>query len=166
MEIQGQDPTAFKITQGNVVSPMTFDVNNACEGKVMFALPHDLPKGGPGVYFTYPTADPKGLMQVVKNNMDDFSFIYMAPQAGWLVVHQPFDPKWEVLVDGKKVPLYKANRSFIAFEIPQGKHTVCLRYWPHTPIRFLLGLSIIVSTICLLWILWVAVAAREKIVEK
>ena len=67
--------------------------------------------------------------------MDDFGFIYQAPYDGWLVMHQPFDPKWKLSVDGKPAVFYKTNKSFIGFSLSKGRHAVLLRYWPGTPKR-------------------------------
>lgn len=143
----------FKIAQGNLVAAQTFDVNNARDGYLTFALPNDFDPRSAVFKFIYPKADPNGLQDVFLNNMDDLGFVYVAKQDGWLVIHQPFDEKWEVTLDGKKARFYRANKSFIGVPLTEGKHKVVLRYWPHTPIRFFLGLSILVSTLCLGWLL-------------
>ena len=150
----------FKVAQGHLVSPMTFDVNNVREGQVTLALPLDYVPAGPGLAFVYPVAGADGLRAVTKNNMDDFGFTYAAAQDGWFIMHQPFDPKWEISVDGTRVPFYRTNRSFIGLPLSRGEHAIVLRYWPHTPLRFLLGLSVVVSTGCLFWI-FIAALKRE-----
>ncbi|MDB6032783.1 MAG: hypothetical protein JWM16_3121 [Verrucomicrobiales bacterium] len=51
-----------------------------------------------------------------------------ADSATMLVVAQSFHPGWQATVDGKPVPLWKANYAFQALELPQGRHLVQLRY--------------------------------------
>ncbi len=153
---------AFKTAQGNLVVPMAFDVNNARDGWVSFAVLKDFSASGEGLTFAYPIRPKTGMTDVVTNTMDDFGFVYTADRDGWLIVHQPFDTKWKVYLDGKKTDFYKANKSFIGIPIAQGQHTVLLRYWPHTPVRFLLGISIIVSVLFLFWILKSAVRSLVK----
>jgi hypothetical protein len=45
-----------------------------------------------------------------------------------MVVAQAFYPAWKAQVDGRTVPLWRANHAFQALEVPGGKHRVELRY--------------------------------------
>jgi len=37
---------------------------------------------------------------------------------------------WQAYVDGKRVPLHRANAAFLAVHVPQGRHGVRVVYWP------------------------------------
>ncbi|HZY66580.1 MAG TPA: YfhO family protein [Rubrobacteraceae bacterium] len=45
-----------------------------------------------------------------------------------LVMSEVYYPAWKAYVDGEPVPLYRANHLFRGVPIPQGEHTVELRY--------------------------------------
>ena len=45
-----------------------------------------------------------------------------------LVVAQTYFQNWKVFVDGKSVPVLRANEAFQAIEIPPGKHLVRFVY--------------------------------------
>jgi hypothetical protein len=47
---------------------------------------------------------------------------------GWVVVNDPWHPWWFATVDGRDVPLLRANVLFRAVEVPPGKHVVRLRF--------------------------------------
>jgi hypothetical protein len=42
---------------------------------------------------------------------------------------EAFDPGWNVTVDGKNVPLYRADYDFQAVLVPAGEHVVTFYYW-------------------------------------
>ncbi len=56
----------------------------------------------------------------------------------------PYDEGWTVKVDGKKVELKKTLNSLLAFDIPEGEHTVELSYAPQ---GFWLGLTVCIISI-------------------
>jgi hypothetical protein len=68
-----------------------------------------------------------------------------------VTVAQTFYHPWQAMVDGRRVPLWKANYAFQALELTAGKHDVTLAY---RDFRFLCG--IIVSAISLITVggLW------------
>jgi uncharacterized membrane protein YfhO len=45
-----------------------------------------------------------------------------------VVVAQAFYHPWRAFVDGKTVPLWRANYAFQSLEVPAGSHQVELRY--------------------------------------
>jgi hypothetical protein len=53
-----------------------------------------------------------------------------APQAGFLVVSDNYDPGWSAAVDGAPVPVLRANYVMRAVRLPPGRHTVCFQYRP------------------------------------
>jgi hypothetical protein len=51
-----------------------------------------------------------------------------AAKPALLVVAQAFYPPWTARVDGKPVPIWKANWAFQAIEVPAGRHAITLQY--------------------------------------
>jgi len=51
-----------------------------------------------------------------------------APAPALVVIAQSFYHDWHAFVDGKPVPLLRANHAFQAVEVPAGRHEVTLRY--------------------------------------
>jgi hypothetical protein len=49
---------------------------------------------------------------------------------GVLVLHAPYYPGWIATVDGKRVPILRADVLFRGIEVPAGKHTVRFEYHP------------------------------------
>ncbi len=66
---------------------------------------------------------------------------------GWLVASESAWKGWRAEVDGQEVPLRYANRAFLAFEVPKGKHHVRLFYRPRS---FEIGLAVSGATAILL----------------
>jgi hypothetical protein len=69
-----------------------------------------------------------------------------------VVVAQTHYPAWKAYVDGKRVPLLRANHAFQAIEVPAGEHNIRLAYEDS---RFRMGLVIslltLVAWLVLLW---------------
>ena len=62
---------------------------------------------------------------------------------GWLVASETAWKGWRAVVDGQEVPLRYANRAFLAFEVPKGKHRIRLFYRPRS---FEIGLAVSLAT--------------------
>jgi hypothetical protein len=75
-------------------------------------------------------------------------------QAGWLSISQAHYPGWVARVDGKEVPLERANYGFSAVALPKGSYELEFAYESRT-IRLAIGLSlgslIAGLLLCLLW---------------
>ncbi len=67
-----------------------------------------------------------------------------APAPALVVIAQAYYHDWHAYVDGKPVPLLRANHAFQALEVPAGQHEITLRYedW-----RFRLGATISALTL-------------------
>jgi len=52
------------------------------------------------------------------------------PKPGVLVVADTDYPGWEATIDGKEVPILRANVAFRAVEVPAGEHVVEFRFRP------------------------------------
>ena len=51
-----------------------------------------------------------------------------APNPAMVFISQSYYHNWKALVDGKPVPLWRANYAFQALEVPAGRHEVMLIY--------------------------------------
>lgn len=51
-----------------------------------------------------------------------------SPDGGWIVVNDPWHPWWFATIDGRDVPLMRANVLFRAVAVPPGRHFVTLRF--------------------------------------
>ncbi len=69
-----------------------------------------------------------------------------------VVLTDAYYPGWEASVDGKGVPIYRANSLFRAVEVPGGTHTVTFRY-RSTSLRYGLG-STLACTLLVLGVLF------------
>ena len=69
----------------------------------------------------------------------------MAEQPSLVVAAQSFYNSWKATVDGRTVPLWRANFAFQALEVPAGQHQVRLVY---PDCRFYLGAVISVGALC------------------
>ena len=142
--------------QGQIVSPMTFDVNNIRKGWIVAGFYKNQILGR----YSFSCAQPLvGVTDIWKNQEDNLGFDYNALTKGWVMMMSPYDPKWQITMDGHLIKYYLANHAFISFPIAQGKHKILMQYWPHTALRGLLMLSMVLSNIILISIIYLAMAA-------
>lgn len=85
---------------------------------------------------------------ITKDSPDNLSIEVDNQSAGILILTDVFYPGWKALVDGKEVPIYRANYLFRGVLLPAGKHTIEFSYFPSS---FIIGLtlSIIASALML-----------------
>ena len=51
-------------------------------------------------------------------------------QAGYVVLVDGYDPGWRATIDGRGVPVLRANVAFRAVAVPPGRHVIEYRYRP------------------------------------
>src|SRR5204863_4943405 len=61
-------------------------------------------------------------------NTHEHQYVVEAKHTTMFVIAQTYYHDWKTYVDGKRVPLLRANEAFQAIEIPAGKHNVRLVY--------------------------------------
>src|SRR5262249_37961871 len=132
--VQGQGTwQEFKAAQGELLRPYTFDVQNIHKGQLRAAFPkNDFPFHNKCVLI-YPSPENPGVEGLWKKQFDHLGITYRADKDGWLVVHQPYDPKWSISVDGRPTTYYRVNKCFLGFALSGGEHRILMEYWPHTP---------------------------------
>lgn len=143
----GEKPVFLNETQGRLIKPYTFDVQNIQEGTLQAALPADEQFLNERFVLEYPSTERDGVYHVGLMTNDKIGFDYRAVRDGWFVMHYPYDPKWKITLDGRVIQYYRANKSFIAFPITKGDRSILIEYWPHSYLREWLAVSALTATI-------------------
>ena len=80
---------------------------------------------------------------------------------GYLVLTDSYYPGWEARVDGEPVPIYRANLTSRAVELPAGRHQVEFEYRSHV---LYLGLAISLGSLLLVMfgLVWAAVRHYKR----
>jgi hypothetical protein len=91
-----------------------------------------------------PPADFRGAARVVEARSDRWRVSTEASAAGYLVVTEANAPGWQAEIDGRPVAVRTANMIFRAVAVPEGAHTVVMRYRP-APVAWGLGLSAVTA---------------------
>jgi hypothetical protein len=123
---------------------------------------HDVPEGAPhpvvGEAGTEPSSATPGRAVVTREDPLEILIDAEAPRDGFLLLADTFYPGWAAQVDGKFVPLYRANVMLRGIQLPKGHHEVRFTY---DPPGFVTGLQITMLSLSLL-LLWVACAAYAE----
>jgi uncharacterized membrane protein YfhO len=53
---------------------------------------------------------------------------YAAREKSWLVIAQTYHPNWKAYIEGRQIPVVRANHAFQAVEVPGGHHEIILCY--------------------------------------
>ena len=77
-----------------------------------------------------------------------------------MVFSEQYHPGWKATVDGKPVPVWKANYAFRGIVVPAGEHTIRMHFEPWS---FHLGLRISLFTVILILVLSVLNTVRSAI---
>jgi membrane protein YfhO len=80
--------------------------------------------------------DPRGGVRSVERTANAFRLRVESDRPALLVVLDNYYPMWQATVDGRRVPIVRANYTFRAIPIGAGQHDVVFRYVPsnlHTP---------------------------------
>lgn len=112
----------------------------------------------PQVASSLPLHQPWGKAGVVgaqRFSADHWEFAVEATRPALLVLSQMDYPGWQARVDGKSVPVLRANYAFQAIAVPSGRSTVDLRFRPRSlqlgAILSAFGLLVVVACIGLPW---------------
>jgi hypothetical protein len=77
-----------------------------------------------------PEAGAAGTVEWVSRGTDAYTLRVVADRPALLVVLDNHYPAWRASVDGREVPIRRANHAFRAITVPAGEHTVTFRYEP------------------------------------
>lgn len=84
---------------------------------------------------------------------DSAEFSVTTPCAGYLVLSEIFYPGWHAFVDGRRVPLRRANLIFSAIYLEPGTHTIRREYRPNS-LWIGLAVSLLSGALLALWGIW------------
>jgi len=102
-----------------------------------------------------PDADSKASATIASLSATRLEVRTKSTRAGFLVTSDAFYPGWRARIDGREVPLYRADYAIRGVPVPPGEHTVRFDYRPRS---FYLGAGI--SLISMLLLIVLAVRAR------
>jgi hypothetical protein len=71
-----------------------------------------------------------GVVEWLEREADAFTLRVAPDRPAMLVVLDNYFPAWKAFVDGREVPIHRANYTFRAIAVPAGEHTVTFRYEP------------------------------------
>jgi hypothetical protein len=78
---------------------------------------------------------------------------------GFLVISQTAWNGWRAYLDGERVTIIRANHAFLGVYVPDGRHSLVLRYLPQS---FVTGRAISLSTVVLLIAGGILVTSRQR----
>lgn len=97
--------------------------------------------------------------QVLNYGSNTLEIVVDTPQAGYLVLSDPFYPGWRVAVDGRPVEILRANYAFRAVAVSAGTHRVTMDFWPGTA---LVGAGLSALTLLVLLVLGIVALVRQR----
>lgn len=113
-------PTAIKTVTSNEEEMEAIKTLPSADVAVVNSSEFGNPKAGSGQVLSVKTEKPSQLTYEVQ-----------ADQAGMLVFSEIFYPVgWKASIDGQETAIMRANYLLRAIEVPQGKHTIQLRFEP------------------------------------
>jgi hypothetical protein len=92
--------------------------------------------GEPAAPPTIPSAQlasgPAGSVEIEDDRLADglVTAQIVANRPAMVILKSSFDPRWEVVVDGVPLAPQMAAPSFVAREVPAGRHSIVFRYRP------------------------------------
>ena len=100
-------------------------------------------------------------VSVVSYGADRIELDVSTGASGLLVLSEIYYPAWRAYVDGEPVSLYRTNYLFRGVPIPEGDHTVELRY-ESTSLRLGMAISSFTTLICVSLLVVAAVRRRRR----
>jgi uncharacterized membrane protein YfhO len=82
-----------------------------------------------------------------------------APEDGWFITTVPYDPNFQITVDGNEIPFEKVNTAFVGFPISKGFHQIVFRY---VSPGFIAGAAVSLAGF-LMFVLSLCAAARRAV---
>ena len=116
-----------------------------------------LPEGSEAQTYGDGQAEDEERAHVVRDTGDSLTLTARLTRPGYLVLADQFYPGWEARVDGKEVPILRADYLLRAIHLPEGEHTVQYAYRPWS---FTIGWIITVAGLLIL-LVWTSAATLK-----
>jgi len=87
---------------------------------------------------------PAGECRILELRPDRVRIAADLDRAGYVILTDAYDPGWKATVDGRSVPVLRANTAFRAVPVGQGRHVVEMVY---RPLSILVGAAVSVAAI-------------------
>lgn len=101
---------------------------------------------------------PPGTLRWLRREPESLALQVNAPAGAWLVLNDFHYPGWVARIDGRPVPIHRANGIVRAVRVPQGRHRVTFSYEPAAWRR---GLAVSGVSLVLLAGAWIACRRKE-----
>jgi hypothetical protein len=79
-----------------------------------------------------PCDDRDAVLRVAEVGEARLRFVSDSPCSGWLVVSDTWDEGWRATVDGRRVPILRADYAFRAVALDGGRHEIVMDYEPRS----------------------------------
>lgn len=106
-----------------------------------------------------PTSGPLGTATLVEYSSNRVAVRLDDCRGGWLVLHDTWFPGWVARVDGREVPILRANQAFRAVAMPAGAHEVEFAF---EPLSYRIGAAISLASLGFLGAFAVAKVLRRR----
>lgn len=128
-----------------------YDLENA-----IYFLKSDIDKNLSGLNFNCPESK-IGSVKTVSYEPNKIVLNTETSCDSWLSTSEVFYPGWRATIDGKEVPIIKANIAFRSLYLPKGKHVVIFQFIPHS---FYAG--VIISAVSVVFLVLICKKSHKK----
>lgn len=98
-------------------------------------------------------------VEVTRDDPEHMILEVFAPEESWLVLRDGWNPEWKAYVDGVETPIYPADSAFRAVYVPQGNHSIEIRYIPSA---FYKGMWVSIGTLLFMILLYLVSGGRTR----
>ena len=95
-----------------------------------------------------------GDVLVEHESLNNLRLRVSADNPGWLVLGDSYYPGWKAAINGRPIPIYRANLSMRAIYVPSGEHQVSFIFKPDS-LRYGLALSGVTLIMVAILVVWV-----------
>lgn len=102
-----------------------------------------------------------GVCNLVEYKANELKIESQADADGWILVNDYYDGKWSAAIDGKRIPIHRANGIFRAVQVPAGKHVLSMRFSGNTD-TFWIPMGALILLACLSLATWLIGLMRRS----
>lgn len=103
-----------------------------------------------------PTKSPIGQTKIIESkSMSEYTIEIDVPQEGFVLFNENYHPDWRISIQGQEFKPLRAFHTLLAFEVPQGKHIVQVRFSSRSvetsKVFIFIGLGLLILLIMMAW---------------